>query len=373
MPRPRGYIFPKHLGLIAEQAGGAILATFGPDRLLELRGLVAQELLASAEQGSVSERLRALCTAVPALDSVKTLLTESALPLGPFNALRLDGFDRLFLEVTGQCSLRCVHCYADAGPETGESLELSVCREILVSAQALGFRSVQLTGGDPLHCEHLEDLARLAQRLELAVEVYTNGLLLTERRLDGLADASVSFAFSLYSDDPISHDRATRSPGSHRGTVTAIDRVMARGLDFRVSVIDTHGQPGEADRAVEWLRARGVRRASAGGSVPVGRGQEVILQPSTLDPRYPRPVPGPLGRLCVTYRGQVVPCIFDRTRVLGDVRAQPLEEILKGPFPLDPERVSPATVLDQIARELRCGACRLTAFSLYLCSEPTHP
>jgi MoaA/NifB/PqqE/SkfB family radical SAM enzyme len=67
------------------------------------------------------------------------------------------------------------------------------------------------------------------------------------------------------------------------------------------------------------------------------------------------------GRIAVTYDGQVVPCIFDRSRPLGDVRRQRLREILLAAAPLRLERDRVLAGAGWQHEQLACWECRLRA------------
>jgi molybdenum cofactor biosynthesis enzyme MoaA len=71
-----------------------------------------------------------------------------------------DGLDFLWLELTNRCNLRCVHCYTDSHPGSGDRdlLTTGAYESLLRQAYELGCRRVQFIGGEPpLH----PDLLRL--------------------------------------------------------------------------------------------------------------------------------------------------------------------------------------------------------------------
>ena len=66
-----------------------------------------------------------------------------------------------------------------------------------------------------------------------------------------------------------------------------------------------------------------------------------------------------MGKLCVTYTGDLVPCIFQRSSVLGNVRRGTLLEILEAS---GAQRGLP--VADDSRKRLQCASCRLTDTAL---------
>jgi MoaA/NifB/PqqE/SkfB family radical SAM enzyme len=283
----------------------------------------------------------------------------------------VGGDSILFLEVTGQCNERCVHCYAESAPEVTAALDEATCRSVISQAARLGFERVQLTGGDPLLCPFLPELAAHARAEGVAAcEVYTNGLALTDERLAKLAASNVEFAMSFYSHDPATHDGRTRVPGSHRRTVEAIKRVLDRGSPLRISVIGIGIDAEHVRRTFDFLVSIGVpaEQISSDKVRTVGRGTEapagddaVVSGRSHSGGASPDTTVKWPGKACVAYTGHVYPCIFSRWAGLGDVRQEPLGAILER---ARDRRPSVAPVRPDLRARLACFDCRLTAMGL---------
>lgn len=279
-------------------------------------------------------------------------------PLSPAVSLELDGFDILFVELVGRCNERCVHCYAGSGPSVAAALTRDQCEAVIDDAAAIGFSRVQFTGGDPLLCAFLPQLAQRTHAVGVRVEVYTNGLALSQRLVDALVPASPSLAFSFYCDDAAIHDAITQTPGSHARTSDAIGRAVASGLDVRAAVVVMESNAERVEPTLDYLRRLGVPTLSVTGTFAVGRGARHAAEHQGFAHRDTRGG-GPLrhGRLCVTYNGDVVPCIFNRRRVLGRIAERPLRDIVAAPD----RAVLPLHTLQD---ELSCTSCRLTTLAL---------
>jgi MoaA/NifB/PqqE/SkfB family radical SAM enzyme len=317
--------------------------------------------VASVSRGAVTPRLAALGAANAPAAAIASWSTLPWLPLTTLDAVRLDGFDTLFLELLGTCNERCVHCYAESSPQVRAALARETCETIVDDAIALGFRRIQFTGGDPLICQFLPDLVARARPLEYR-EIYTNGLMLDDELLDRLAPHAPSFAFSYYSHDPAVHDAITRTPGSHRRTRTAIARAVARGLDVRAGIIVLSENVRDVDAAYADLESIGVALINVGATRNVGRGSAFAWKPrAELADQGAGHRSGPRseGKLAVTYDGNVVPCIFNRGRVLGTVGEgrrlrDVIEELATGPG----DAAGPES--------LSCGSCQVTDRALAL-------
>lgn len=353
--------------------GDVRVAELGVGRELVATGRVADELRGFFATGARGPVLVALGEEHPIARVAASLEGAPWVPLEPTHALVLDGVHTLFLELTGQCNERCVHCYADAGPEVSSALARPVVERVLEEARALGFDHVQFTGGDPLICGFLPELVERATALGFGSrEIYTNGLLLSDALLDRLAPSEPSLAFSFYSYDPETHDRITRTPGSQVRTARAIRRAVERGFRARVSILIMAENAGHLGATIDYVRTLGVENVGGGGTVAVGRGDVFATDRRSLgddpartsdDGHRPRGESRE-GKLCVTSEGSVVPCIFNRDERLGNVHERSLAEILA-----NPARRPRALRVQGEERELSCPSCRVTRYALAACER----
>ena len=362
----RGRVFPQVGGIVARD-GERYLVIGGDGLRATVEGPLCAEVEASLEDGAPTATLARLAPAHEALALIVQWLATPAVPLTVLDLVRQDGFDTFFLELLGRCNERCVHCYADASPTIDEALPRDTALRIIAEAAQLGFRRIQLTGGDPLLCDYLPEAARAARDAGFEhVEIYTNGLALTDGLLDALVSARPSLAFSIYSANADEHDRVTQTPASHRRTLAAIDRAIARGLAVRAAIIVVDPATDVA-RVAALLAEHGVPEISASATYAVGRGTTTAADTITAPSSPAGPIGGHRasdvrseGKLCVTYTGDVVPCIFQRGNTLGNVRDGSLAELLnRGP------RRS-LTIAGDVARRLQCRSCRTTEAGLAL-------
>lgn len=140
------------------------------------------------------------------------------------------------LELTYRCSERCIHCYVDDGCRRNPEPELTMeeYKDILRQLKELGCVNLLLTGGEVcLHKDFIE-IARYAVSLGFLVDVYTNGISMTDEQFDALCAIKVnSVSFSLYSGVPEIHDAITKVPGS-------FERTLKRMMMFKCAGVDTY-------------------------------------------------------------------------------------------------------------------------------------
>jgi len=325
-------------------------------------------------EGSLAT-LRGLARLNPELEGLyAALASEERQPLTYRTLLGRGGWEILFLELTGRCNERCRHCYAESSPEQKEELSWAEIESAVRLARRLDVRRLQLTGGDPLISRHCAPAARLAKSLGVPeVEVYTNGLALTETLADELCGLGVSFAMSFYSHRPEVHDAVTGTPGSQRRTLAAISRVLARGRPLRVSLISTADNHADLAETIALLESVGVSRSQLGLDEERGVGRGTFGDRGDDLPRGLLDLDGETaadsgvsahgglgsgGKLCISYRGELHPCIFSRQQRLGSIREGTLEAWLDAPLTLG--RARSALPLASAQSRLTCGDCRAT-------------
>jgi pyruvate-formate lyase-activating enzyme len=292
---------------------------------------------------------------------VDTLDTSPAEPLTRRTLLRGTGYNTLFVELTSRCNERCVHCYADAGPEQSTELPWAAVEGVLEDARRLGFERGQLTGGDPLIASTLTPAVARARELGIPqLEIYTNGLALTEPLLNSLHELGPQLAFSVYAAAPAIHDDITRTPGSHARTLRAIRACLGLGLSVRVGatlLAHTLNQRGPLERLLGELGLAS-EQISFVTSHGVGRGSFVGGQSD----KHPGGSLG-AGKAAVLADGSIVPCVFARGSVLGSVHSARLYDVLVADVPVSsPQDLDAA--LDRVSQQLTCGECRMRAVFL---------
>lgn len=204
----------------------------------------------------------------------------------------MTGVDTLCVEILTRCSLRCVHCSANAAPERMELLPRSSLRKALAQLGILS--EVFLSGGEPFEHPELPGLAAEARRAAEAVAVYSSGVRMTSRghraltttEIGDVKAAGVSrIDLSVYASTADRHDEVTTLPGSFDITLETARRLRALGLPFGLHFVPI-GDDGTQFRAVcEMASQLGACRLHVLAIAPQGRGKFLNprIDPSTLE------------------------------------------------------------------------------------------
>jgi len=184
------------------------------------------------------------------------------------------------VNLTRRCNLACAHCYMDAETrDTGSSEELSTA-EVNSLLDEIASRSnetmVVLTGGEPLLRRDLETLVTHGSQLGLSIVVGTNGVLLSEARVQTLKTAgALGMGISLDSLDPESHDSFRGCPGSWEKTLAGMDHCRKHELPFQVHFSVTEKNAHEVQPMIDFARASGAHVLNIFFLVCTGRGESM--------------------------------------------------------------------------------------------------
>lgn len=200
----------------------------------------------------------------------------------PGSVAKTDGHDLFLLAVnlTRRCNLACAHCYMDAEARAHGGADELGTSEVTALLDDIAARSnetmVVLTGGEPLLRRDLETLVAHGSRLGLSVVVGTNGVLLTEQRVQRLKHAgAMGVGISLDSLDPCRHDDFRGCPGSWEKTLRGMDNCKHNGLPFQVHFSVTEQNADEVPAMIDFAKASGAHVLNIFFLVCTGRGESM--------------------------------------------------------------------------------------------------
>ena len=283
------------------------------------------------------------------LDSYQTI---NKIPLFPPESK----IDFIWLELTQNCNLKCLHCYANSGSKTNqikkdELLTLNQWRRVIQEAFNEGCRKVQFIGGEPmLFGKDIYVLIKLVRDLgyEL-VELFTNATLLTKEDIDLLARYNVQIATSIYSKRAEIHDKITTQKGSFKKTIENVKKLQAKGIKVRFATIAMKQNEKYLKETIDFLWKMGEVRSYKCLDVvrSMGRGKDngLISEDLNLWMQRKNPVFSKLtkenfakrkyghgcwwDKITIIPNGQVIPCIMARKEICGNIKKQSLVQIVQ--------------------------------------------
>lgn len=197
------------------------------------------------------------------------------------------------LDLTGNCNLRCVHCYVGddrGGDELARDQWDAVLDEYQELCGQLFLRpSIVVSGGEPLLSPNLDWLLDNVNRRwnHPWVGVLTNGMALDEAMATLLKKHGCRVQISV--DGPTADDHeAIRGVGTFSKVIKAIRIAVSHGIKVSVQVVLSSHSAQKIDQFFILARGLGVSRVGFARFIPLGRGKtETILPTGVLRPLKP--------------------------------------------------------------------------------------
>lgn len=249
--------------------------------------------------------------------------------------------DFIWMEVTSSCNLRCLHCYAEASAQQTAQPTTRELLDWLDQAAAMGCRHLQLTGGECTLRDDLPELLAHARSSYETIEIFTNATLLNESLIRFLAANQIQVAFSFYSYRPDVHDLIAGVPGSQHKTLEGLKLLLAHDVKVRGAIIGLKQNEPGLEATEYFLQELGVAAGPADPVRPCGRGRHQDFWPVKYGQCKVRSKPAFrvgrrqylsnqhwnscwFGKAAISPQGDVLPCVFARDQVAGNLYEHPL-------------------------------------------------
>ena len=254
----------------------------------------------------------------------------------------------LWLELTSKCNNKCLHCYSSSDAyRNDDNMTHDRWMSLISEAHSEGATSIQLIGGEPLLYPKWRELVIKANEEGYEfIEIFTNATIIDDSCIEFFKQQNVNIATTIYADNAEVHDKVTLHPGSFNKTMDAVRKILDAGVPLRIASIIMKENENEADNIMKLLEDLGVETTKLDVVRPTGRGDDDSLLPTKF--KNP-PIKPPFytsaeefwkahkhhnclaGKIAVTSTGDVIPCIFARNEVCGNIINSSLGEILNGP------------------------------------------
>ncbi|MGD9693966.1 MAG: radical SAM protein [Acidimicrobiia bacterium] len=189
-------------------------------------------------------------------------------------------------ETTHRCNAKCLHCYSDSSPTAATSRDLTTAEALRVIDELAeaGVLVLAFSGGEPMLRPDWETLAAHAIARGLAVNIATNGSMVTEARADTLACVGVhSVTISIDSHRAEVHDHFRQTPGLFPRALRAVERLVDRNVRVVVGYTPTRLNWHDGPNVVDLALGLGASAVNLSEYVPAGRGPiSLALEPNEL-------------------------------------------------------------------------------------------
>lgn len=139
----------------------------------------------------------------------------------------------VFLELTRSCNLRCKHCYIvqENRPELSANYLKGVINQLRKEKTLI----LNFSGGEVFLRKDFFEVARHAKKEGFAIKIFTNGTLIDKeeaRELKALKPLRIEI--TIFSLNPLIHDRMTGVSGSLGKSLKALSLLKRAGIPLRI-------------------------------------------------------------------------------------------------------------------------------------------
>lgn len=322
----------------------------------------------------------------------KKKITKKTIPDGG-----IKNYDRflkmLHCEITGRCNLKCIHCYGRFGNSSieGDDLSTTEWKKIISDAKKLKTETLQFIGGEPLLRKDFLELFHHSYSLSFdKIDIFTNGTLVSESIAKELSRKNVDIRFSVYGHIPEIHDEITQVKGSFKLLIAGIKKLKKRNAYLKAEAILSVKNINYKEKISNFFRKELDIPVYFGITRPINV-KDFDLVPGVMSQHYCE-FPSSLkkfnegeicidlanftirkkwnecfaGRLCINSNGNVIPCIFARELLIGNIRNKTLVDLYRE----DAKFIRVNYKIDNVDEckdcELRyaCRDCRPWAYSI---------
>lgn len=202
----------------------------------------------------------------------KTIQSEYGKLRGPLN---------IMWDMTNKCNLCCMHCYNKSGKDAHykdlSDDEMMIIAQHIVDA---GIPVVCFCGGEPLlRYPLLLKAAKILSSRGIVVNMVTNGLLLTDEKVQKLRKSGVNgIQISLDSYSAVVHDKFRGVEGAYQKALEAIKLILNSGIIPEVTFIPTKMNYQGIGQVIDILYELGIKSLNSMPFIPIGRGFDNRMQ-----------------------------------------------------------------------------------------------
>ncbi len=171
------------------------------------------------------------------------------------------------IEVTGNCNIRCQHCYNGCSKRNNNyaTMDIACARRVIEQCVKYGITEIVLTGGEPLlNYKVVKYLIKDAYDCNIRVSINSNITLITNEILNDFFEYNVlGICASIMSFNPETHDKIAQTVGAHARTVDGIKLCIQRGFPVVTNTVVSAINFPELAETFKFLHELGVKQMSA--------------------------------------------------------------------------------------------------------------
>ena len=163
----------------------------------------------------------------------------------------LNRTGNLLIHLLDKCNLQCQHCYLKASARGEKILPIDLVLNTLEEAHALGIRSLQLSGGEPMLYPGIRKVLFAAAGKFERLILSTNATIIDKKIADDLRQTGALVVTSI--DGPAKfHDRFRGQKRAFQKTEKGINRLLDAGVPVKIVMTICAQNYEHIDWCAEW-------------------------------------------------------------------------------------------------------------------------
>lgn len=248
-----------------------------------------------------------------------------------------------WLEITEACNLRCIHCYGQFGPpkiDKDKILKTKDWKDIIDKLLEYGCKDIQLIGGEPMvHKDFYEILEYAHEKGMKRIDVFTNGTFIDEQSIKIFKKTNASIRVSVYGHNAEIHDKITKQKGSFESNKRGLQLLKENNIPTSIAVVIMKENEKYIANIKEYIINMGHKYNGYDVIRPsciTDKKDHSITDIKVLSSRYnTKPefwtsnnsfIESHFynscwnGKIAITTKGDILPCIFARDEIIGNIR-----------------------------------------------------
>ena len=160
----------------------------------------------------------------------------------------------IYIEVTDACNLKCVHCYVTnriKEPFRFHTIDVHSIENILNQAKELNVFRIILTGGEPFMHPEILKILEMIHEMNFMCYVMSNATLINDKNIYAVKKYVNRVLISNYGANDESYEGVTRTIGSRRSYLHAIDLLKEHNVPYEERFVLLKENQNDADVFLE--------------------------------------------------------------------------------------------------------------------------
>ncbi len=163
----------------------------------------------------------------------------SPLPIADYQKFRRHNnghVHSVIWSITGDCNLRCKHCYMSGGRNVYNNLSKAQLFDLIAQFDEAGITEIELSGGEPQMSPYLWELVDEILRRNMVIShFHTNAMLLDDAFFAEMKKRRLYWTFDSSLDGVGTHDWLRGTPGSEKIAIAAFRKIRVLGYPLLVN------------------------------------------------------------------------------------------------------------------------------------------